>query len=99
MRLTRKRLLLGRGLSCYAIRTTIETSAAVIDNRRIVNHRIINVGVANYGVIYIDNSRVIGEISTSPFAADEANAAESPPIVHTAIKAYLGTPVTGVEDI
>lgn len=78
MWLTRKRLLLRRGPGRYAVRTTIETCAVVINNRRVVHYRRIDVGVMNHRRVDVHNRRIIGEISTSPRATDEANAAIAP---------------------
>jgi hypothetical protein len=99
MRLTRKLLLFGGRLGCDAMRAAVETGVAVIDDRSVVNHRLIDIGVMNYGGVYVDGSGVIRKASTAPFAAGEANAAKSEPIVHTSIKAYMGAPIAPMKEI
>src|SRR6202789_1903454 len=93
MLLPHRRLFLAIGSGVDPVRTI---KAGPVHHGCIVNHRIVDIRVVNDSGVHMHHRGVIGEMSTFPASAVEARTAVAVAIVHPAVKADVGSPVSAV---
>jgi hypothetical protein len=72
----------------------------MVVNGGVVNYYgTVNISVVYYGGIYICNGRVVTKTAAFPAASIITKAPVPKTIVYAAIKAYVRTPITGMEYI
>jgi hypothetical protein len=80
-------------------RTTRKSYAPVIGDRSLANDGFIHVSIMNYGRVHTHHCGVVSKATTTPLAAHEADAHVAETIVHAAVVADMGAPITVVENI
>ena len=78
-------------------RAAIEAAVIIYDG--IVDHGVIDVGVVNDGCIDIHHGGIIPEVAAMPFPAYEPGSPIAVPIIDSAIKANMRTPIAAVPTI
>jgi hypothetical protein len=68
-------------------------------NGCIVYDRAVNIGIVNDRRVYIDNRRIISEMTTYPISAGKARTVIPASIIDTAIEADMRPPITGIPAI
>src|SRR5580704_16810861 len=90
-------VLLVRGTLFLRARMGVDSArAAVKAGVNVVHNHCPVVGVMNHGRVYVHHSRVVGEVSTLPASALEADSAISKPIINPAVEADMWAPVAAV---
>jgi len=59
----------------------------------------VNIGVVNHGRVYVHDGGVVAKVASAPASAVEALAAVAVAVIHTAVEAHLGAPVSGVPEV
>ena len=87
--------LIRRWASVQAAASTVETHAIhVVDD-----HRTVDIRVADDRPVHAHHRGVVAEVSAVPPASVEAVAAVSIAVVHAAVEAYRGSPVSAVPQV
>src|ERR1700722_14086358 len=81
-----------------AARTACVCYAPIIHNRRIVNDCLVDISVMKPSP-HMHDGRVVEEMAAAPFAAGKANAHIAEAIVHAAIIANVGPPISGMKEV
>lgn len=89
-------LLLGSRL---CVNAACPVKACMIIDHSIIDHGIVNISVMNYSSIYINNSRVVAEVSAVPSSAAIPVTTVPISIINPTIKTYMKAPVARMETI
>ena len=91
--------LLGARLVLNPAWTAAEGHVSGIRNRVPFDHRAVNESIVDDRRIHVHHRRVVGEKSSPPFAAGEADAQVAAAVIHATVVAHVGTPIPIVKNI
>ncbi len=76
---------------------SVETGA--VDHGRVVDHGVVDIGVVDDRPVHMQHCGVVGKAPAFPTAAKEADATIAIAIVHTAVEANVGAPITNMPKV
>lgn len=97
MRFSDCRLFPGTGPCSNSTRATVITDPPVTGI--IYDDCFIHISIMNDSSVYVNNSSIIAEVTSSPSSTTESRSPISVSIIHTTIKSDMRTPISGVKTI
>jgi hypothetical protein len=82
-----------------AARASAIGNVVIVDDCRVVDDGGVDIDIGDDGLIHVDDRGVIGKGVSTPFAACKADAHVAEAIIHAAVVADVGAPVTIVKSI
>src|SRR5579862_2621779 len=86
-------LFFGRRMVIHAVFATVEAGVYVVDDHRA------RVRIVNHGDVHVRNGAVVEEMSATPFAARETDAAVAEAVVNATVEADVRAPISGVPTV
>lgn len=91
--------LFGRRIVADAAGAAAVGNMPVVHDGIVLDHCPVDVGVVDIDIVHVDNGGVVDKVMSTPDAANKTNPHVTEAVVHAAVIANVGTPITGMEDI